>query len=765
MREANWDEIFQKRTATPLPADERLNSFIPWEDWLTFAITALVFMSVVASIDSAHWVKDMPSLYPIGFSALIIGYALTQVRRAEALLHPAAFLLGASLVLLQLVAIVPGGSPAIRIDHIVDRMHIWWSAVTQNGISTDTLPFIVLLLVLTWLGTYVSSWAIFRWRNPWLGLIPGGSALMWNISFIPGQFSPAFVVFVFGAVLLIMRLHLARKEREWEGGGVTYPEFISLSVLNLTLWVTVGLLAFAWLLPLADRSESANERWHALYAPYTRKLEPLARGFVSISSKKPITIHNLKDALAFQGKIALNGGDAVQLEVKITPEVAAFLRSQSFDEYTADGWKINVQSDVPLSADSHTAPPPDTTDPTARKEVTVHVKVEGGNNGVLFSLGQPVQADKDAQARAIGDASDVTSLKPDEHLRNGDEYNVTGSVNVASLDQLRAAGTDYPSWVLERYLSLPDTLPGRVSSKAREVTRAAGASPYEQAAAIEKYLRTFPNDFNVPATPSGRDTVDYFLFDLQRGYFDYHASAMAVMLRTLGIPARVATGYVIDPLQRDGTTDIFNLTERNAFAWPEVYFPTIGWVEFSPTPTQPLINRPGTPLTTRRTNTRGTEDPSEAPIDLGLVPSSPLAPPAAQQGAGSSHQWPLFAALAALGVLTLSLGGAAKFAWERGLARMPRPVQVWEKTQRLAAIGKASAQPSETPAEFAARLRRDVPGTDAAGFLAATYERARFGHKPLSEDESERIESAWASVRGALLRRALRLRSRPRGDR
>src|SRR6185295_14643040 len=208
MREANWDEIFQKRPADTMPVEERLNAFIPWEEWLTFASTALVFMSVVASIDRAHWVNNMPSLYPIGFSALIFGYALSHVRRSELLLHPAALLVGGALVLLQLLAIVPGGTPVARMDNILDRVYAWWSAVTQNGISTDTLPFIVLLLVVTWLGTYISSWAIFRWRNPWLGLIPGGGALMWNISFIPGQFSYAFVFFVFGAVLLIMRLHL-----------------------------------------------------------------------------------------------------------------------------------------------------------------------------------------------------------------------------------------------------------------------------------------------------------------------------------------------------------------------------------------------------------------------------------------------------------------------------------------------------------------------------------------------------------------------------
>src|SRR5439155_10413225 len=89
--------------------------------------------------------------------------------------------------------------------------------------------------------------------------------------------------------------------------------------------------------------------------------------------------------------------------------------------------------------------------------------------------------------------------------------------------------------------------------------------------------------------------VDYFLFDAQRGYFDYHASAMTVMLRTIGIPARLASGFVLDPSTQVG--DTFKLTQQQAFAWAEVYFPPLGWVEFNPTPSQPAITRPTTPQT------------------------------------------------------------------------------------------------------------------------------------------------------------------------
>ena len=171
-------------------------------------------------------------------------------------------------------------------------------------------------------------------------------------------------------------------------------------------------------------------------------------------------------------------------------------------------------------------------------------RCEGNNDELLYSVGQPVQ--RRARRRTPRPAQSRGRQRRcgrSGRLGEGDEYTVTGSVSLATVDQLRAAGTDYPAWVVDRYLQLPGDLPERVERKALR-SRATPTTPYDQAYAIEQYLRTFPDDFDVDAAPPGRDSVDYFLFDAQRGYFDYHASAMAVMLRTLGVPARVATGYV-----------------------------------------------------------------------------------------------------------------------------------------------------------------------------------------------------------------------------
>ena len=99
--------------------------------------------------------------------------------------------------------------------------------------------------------------------------------------------------------------------------------------------------------------------------------------------------------------------------------------------------------------------------------------------------------------------------------------------------------------------------------------------------AIEAYLRTISYTLDVPAPPLDRDVADYFLFDLRRGYCDYFATAMVVLARSVGIPARLVTGYA------SGGYDVisaqFVVLEKDAHSWVEVYFPSYGWVEFEPT--------------------------------------------------------------------------------------------------------------------------------------------------------------------------------------
>ena len=92
--------------------------------------------------------------------------------------------------------------------------------------------------------------------------------------------------------------------------------------------------------------------------------------------------------------------------------------------------------------------------------------------------------------------------------------------------------------------------------------------------------------------------MDWVLFDLKQGYCNYYASAMVVMLRTMGIPARMAAGFAQGTWNSD--EQAFVVEERDAHTWVEVYFPGYGWVEFEPTAAQAPLNRGDEPRAARR---------------------------------------------------------------------------------------------------------------------------------------------------------------------
>ncbi|MCL2857164.1 MAG: transglutaminase domain-containing protein [Oscillospiraceae bacterium] len=145
---------------------------------------------------------------------------------------------------------------------------------------------------------------------------------------------------------------------------------------------------------------------------------------------------------------------------------------------------------------------------------------------------------------------------------------------------LRGASGRLDTDELAIFLQLPDTLPDRVGDLAREITAGAQTN-YDRLRMIESYLADFPYTLEAMTLPEGEDFVDHFLFTAREGYCVHYASAMVVMARTLGIPARFVEGFITPELRAGDNR--FWVTNRQAHAWVEAYFPGFGWAMFEPT--------------------------------------------------------------------------------------------------------------------------------------------------------------------------------------
>jgi hypothetical protein len=150
--------------------------------------------------------------------------------------------------------------------------------------------------------------------------------------------------------------------------------------------------------------------------------------------------------------------------------------------------------------------------------------------------------------------------------------------------KLRAAPTNYSPDITEVYLQLPAQLDARIPEFARQIVKDA-PTPFDKALVMESYLRgRFAYTLNLTGKP-GDDPLAHFLFETHAGHCEYFASAMTIMLRTLGIPAREVNGFL--PGEYNDLGGDYIVRASDAHSWVEVYFPGSEWQVFDPTPAAP----------------------------------------------------------------------------------------------------------------------------------------------------------------------------------
>ncbi|NDJ60956.1 MAG: hypothetical protein GYB67_07515 [Chloroflexi bacterium] len=198
---------------------------------------------------------------------------------------------------------------------------------------------------------------------------------------------------------------------------------------------------------------------------------------------------------------------------------------------------------------------------------------------LVFTGGQPMELYMAVDSVAV-DSTD--GIRVGQSLDPGMIYSVASLRQAFDPDALRAASTDYPDEVGPEYLQIPEIVTDRTRQLAHDLTRGL-TNNYDRVIAIRDHLLvTYPYDFFPPPQAPNTDAIDQFLFVDQRGVCEHYVSAMVIMLRELGIPARLVAGFGSGTFNQ--FTNFYEVRANDAHAWVEVYFPEFGWVPFDPTP-------------------------------------------------------------------------------------------------------------------------------------------------------------------------------------
>lgn len=279
--------------------------------------------------------------------------------------------------------------------------------------------------------------------------------------------------------------------------------------------------------------------------------------------------------------LRVRGNLSDDIVMKVKSDSYDYYRGVVFDVYNGKGWEIGdndtreIQSDTqPIELDF-----PGTLFALSRSRVQSFY-IESDLPNIIFSSWKPESLYFPADRVKV---DEFGSLRSPYQLTEGTVYSVVSEQAAFQGDMLRRyprPGDPDPGG---RYLELPasDGM-SRVQALAAGIVRPF-ETRFDRVTAIERYLReNYPYDLGIAPQESSEDAVAYFLFEEQAGYCEHFASAMAVMARSVGIPARVVTGYTGG--RYNPFTGLWEIRQKDAHAWVEIYFGALGWLSFDPTP-------------------------------------------------------------------------------------------------------------------------------------------------------------------------------------
>jgi protein-glutamine gamma-glutamyltransferase len=429
--------------------------------------------------------------------------------------------------------------------------------------------------------------------------------------------------------------------------------------------------------------------------------------------------------------LSVRGDLTDQLVMRVRASAPALWRGAVFDRYDGAAWTGDDGAGTPLEGRPPYDYPPRFRSLGPRATVTETYYIETELPNTVFTGGQPdsVWFDGGVNIDALGGLRTSSTLTP------GTVYSVVSSRGAATPARLRSAAGDVPE-ELARYLQLPPELPERVRALARSVSGDA-TNAYDVVVAIEHYLRkNYRYSIDSPVPPLGRDAVDHFLFDSHVGFCEQFASATAVLLRSLGIPARVVSGYAVG--RRNVFTGYYEVRASDAHAWVEVWFPGgLGWYEFDPTFDVP---------------------PARSSVTDAL-PLVRVLKFVAQRLDGVNA--------GGIGVMVLAACGAALAGWAgviaRGRLRLKPPpapaaepagheagpvTRAFRRVEHALADSGAGRGTAETAREVLARASRGGLTSDAI----AVFEQERYGNEPPPERTARRaagdLDRLAAALRG-----------------
>jgi len=560
-------------------------------DWTSAGLLFLLLQVAAARLVTTNWAPFLYFAETLASFGTVLGLMLGVSRFGRR----AVFLLAGAYTLL----LVPWRiASAFTEEHLLDRLAregetllIGLGQFLRRQPVADPLLFILFACVGFWLIALAGGYWLTRYRRiaPTIVLVGATIIVVQAYADYQPRGSWWVAVFLLIAILLAGRISFLNNHDDWSRRRVFVNEEAWPNILR-SLFVTAGAaILIAWLLPTSRASlQAAVDTWNGVSAPVRDRL---SNAVTSLRGPYGKPQGNFYGGTLAVGENAASG-DSVVLRVQVvrspSSSVRFYWRGRVYDQYQSGKWSASGDSSVPFRPEQGDLRIPNA---RGRLEILLGTTSEFATQSLIYAPAPTVWVDRTAFVAAVAvgqNAYDALSWESRSAVSAGGTYAVKAELLNPTVEQLRAAGEEYPRWVTDRDLEVPAALREELRSLA-EAAVAGNDNPYDKAVALTNYLRTnLQYSTTVPAPPGGEDPILWVLRSYKKAFCNYYASAEVLMLRSVGIPARLAVGFARGNLEGD----TYIVHRRDAHAWPEVYFPGLGWLEFEPTVNQEPIVRP-----------------------------------------------------------------------------------------------------------------------------------------------------------------------------
>jgi transglutaminase-like putative cysteine protease len=565
-----------------------------WWNLLTAILLIAALFTVVARLEATDWTEHLNTIKWLVMIGFLLGLGLGYSDFKPKTIRWLAFFYTVTILPLHLTTIFEADIPMLeKYLSMGGRIGVSLKQFFTNAPVQDPILFLLSMALIFWFISLIAGYTFTRNGKPWVAVIASAVVIVLIEYFNPpisagGWYSGSYTVII---LLLLVKINFLQSTKQWEENGTLVEFETGFNLSKAALIIGIILVFFSWnissvaaaFIPGTSEQAKVIQSWQKIRNGLSNLVAPLSGPVLLNQELYGDEVKLGTGAILGEEKVFV-----ITADQRRPTNTRFYWRARTYDEYSENRWRSTISAETAYSPQQN-----DLQYPVTENSVQIEFKFEPQVNlGVLYTPTYPYHLSRPGTIISEvlpNNSHDISTIFPTPGIRSGESYTVNAFILLPTVAALKAAPADYPAWISEKYLQLPEDFSPNIDKLAKLITQDQ-ITQYDKVNAITNYLRreiTYQDQ--IPAPPEDVDPIEWFLFDYKAGFCNYYASAEVLMLRSLGIPARMVFGYAQGTA--DETEKQFTVERRQAHAWPEIYFSGIGWVEFEPTSALPVIQR------------------------------------------------------------------------------------------------------------------------------------------------------------------------------